>query len=66
MQKLIGITCLAVGIVLLLWGYNTAHAINSQFKELFTGSPTNQAVSLYIAGTVLCAIGAFQLIWKGK
>ena len=66
MNKLIGLICLAVGIVLLFWGHNVAQAVNSQVKNLFTGEPTDKAMYLYIGGAVLCAVGVFQLIWKGK
>jgi len=66
MNKLIGLICLAVGIVLLLWGHNVAQAFNSQMKNLFTGEPTDKAMYLYIGGAVLCAVGVFQLVWKRK
>ena len=66
MNKLIGLICLAVGIVLLFWGHNVAQAVNSQVKNLFTGSPTDKAMYLYIGGAVLCAVGVFQLVWKRK
>jgi nitrate reductase gamma subunit len=66
MNKLIGVICLAVGIVLLAWGHNVAQAVNSQVKNLFTGEPTNKAMYLYFGGAVLCAIGLFQLVWKRR
>ena len=66
MNKLTGLICLAVGIVLLFWGHNVAQAVNSQVKNIFTGSPTDKAMYLYIGGAVLCAVGVFQLVWKRK
>jgi nitrate reductase gamma subunit len=66
MNKLIGVICLAAGIVLLAWGHNVAQAINSQVKNLFTGEPTDKAMYLYLGGAVLCAVGVFQLVWKRK
>jgi nitrate reductase gamma subunit len=66
MNKLIGIVCLAAGIVLLFWGHNVAQSLNSQVKNIFTGSPTDKAMYLYIGGAVLCAAGVFQLVWKRK
>ena len=66
MNKLTGVICLAVGIVLLVWGHNVAQAVNSQVKNLFTGEPTDKAMYLYIGGAVLCAVGVFQLVWKRK
>jgi nitrate reductase gamma subunit len=66
MNKLIGVICLAAGIVLLAWGHNVAQAVNSQVKNLFTGEPTDKAMYLYLGGAVLCAVGVFQLVWKRK
>ena len=66
MNKLTGIICLAIGIVLLVWGHNASQAIDSQVKNLFTGTPTNQTMYFYIGGGVLCAVGMFQLLVKRK
>ena len=66
MQKGIGVACLAVGLVLLFWGHNIAESLNSQVKNIFTGSPTDRAMYFYIGGTVLCAIGIGRLFWTLK
>jgi len=66
MNKLIGLICLTLGVVFLIWGHNVAQAVNSQVKNLFTGEPTDKAMYLYIGGAVLCAVGVFQLVWKRK
>jgi len=66
MNKLIGAICLAAGIVLLVWGYNISHAVNSQFKSMFTGSPTDAAMYRYIGGAILTAVGIVFLVLKKK
>lgn len=66
MNKLTGLICLAIGIVLLVWGHNMAQSIGGQLQNTFTGSPGDKPMYLYIGGGVLCAVGIFQLIWKGK
>jgi len=66
MQKLIGVLCLAAGIVLLLWGRKIADSFGSQVQEVFTGAPTDRAVYFYIGGSVLAVLGAAQLLWKRK
>ena len=66
MNKLTGVACLAVGIVLLIWGHNVAQAVNSQVKNIFVGEPTDKTMYLYIENAMLCAVGVFQLIWKKK
>jgi len=66
MQKITGVLCLAVGIVLLLWGRKIADSFGSQVQEVFTGAPTDRAVYFYIGGSVLGVLGVAQLLWKRK
>jgi drug/metabolite transporter (DMT)-like permease len=66
MQKIIGVICLAVGVVLLVWGHNIAQSLNSQVKNIFTGSPTDRVMYYYLGGAVLCAVGLTQILWKRK
>ncbi len=66
MNKLIGAICLGAGIVLLVWGSNVSQAVNSQVKNLFTGSTTDKAMYLYIGGGILVAIGLVQFVFKRK
>jgi hypothetical protein len=66
MQKLIGVISLVIGVLLLVWGHNIAHSLDSQVKQLFTGAPTDRATYYYIAGTALGIFGLFQVFWPGK
>ncbi len=66
MNKIIGAICLGAGIVLLLWGHNVSQAVDSQVKNLFTGSPTDKAIYLYLGGAVLLAAGIVQFVLKRK
>jgi hypothetical protein len=66
MQKIIGVICLMLGILLLLWGHNIAQSVDSQVKQIFTGSPTDRATYYYIAGTGLGLFGLFQVLWPNK
>jgi len=66
MQKAIGVVCLVVGVLLLVWGYNISRSVNSQLKEIFTGSPMDRVVYFYIGGAVLCVIGVFQIFTARK
>ena len=66
MQKMIGVVCLVVGVVLLVWGHNVAQSLDSQVKNIFTGSPTSEAKYYYLGGVVLCVVGLTQLFWKRK
>jgi hypothetical protein len=66
MQKGIGIICLAVGLLLLLWGHDVAHSIGSQFTRAFTGAPIGKATHYYLAGVVVGLFGVFLIFWKRK
>jgi len=66
MQKISGVICLVVGIILLLWGHNIANSVGSQVQQIFTGSPTDRAMHFYIGGLVLAIPGAALLFWKRK
>ena len=66
MQKAIGVACLVVGVMLLVWGYNISHTVGSQVKEAITGSPTDRSMYFYIGGAVLSIFGAFRTFWSGK
>lgn len=66
MNKIIGSVCLAVGVVLLFWGHNIAQSLNSQVKNIFTGTPTNDVKYYYLGGAALCAIGIIQFFWPSK
>jgi hypothetical protein len=58
-NKLIGLVLLAVGIVLLVMGYNASQSVGSQFKEAFSGSMSDKATMFYIGGAIVTAIGAY-------
>lgn len=60
--KVQGIVLLIVGIVLLAWGYNVSQSVSSQFSEVFSGSPSDKAIYLYIAGAVCSALGIFRVL----
>ena len=66
MQKIIGIICLVVGAALLLRGHDIAQSLDSQFKNIFTGSPAHKVNYYYLGGVVLCAVGLTQIFWKRK
>lgn len=66
MQKAPGVICLAVGAVLLYWGYHISQSVGSQFNNAFTGSPGDKPMWLYIVGAILVAVGIGQLVWKRK
>ena len=65
MNKAVGVVCLVVGVLLIVWGHNMAQSVGGQLQNLVTGSPGDKPQWLYIGGGVLCALGLFQ-IFAGK
>ncbi|KPK47479.1 MAG: hypothetical protein AMS22_16535 [Thiotrichales bacterium SG8_50] len=57
--KIVGFVLLAVGVVLLYFGYNASQSVGSQFKSAFAGSMSDKAMMYYVGGAVLAGIGAF-------
>jgi len=66
MQRIIGVICLVIGVLLLVWGHDITQSVDSQVKQLFTGAPTDRATYYYVAGTALALFGLFQIFWPKK
>ena len=66
MKKAMGVICLVAGVLLIVWGYNLSQSVNGHFQRIFTGSPGDKAMRLYIGGAVLCAAGVFQIYFGKK
>jgi Protein of unknown function (DUF3185) len=61
MRKIIGVASLVGGVLFLVRGHDIAQSVDSQVKQIFTGSPTDQATYYYLAGAVLGLFGLFQI-----
>ena len=66
MKKGMGVICLVAGVVLIVWGYNLSQSVGGQFQRIFTGSPGDKAMWLYLSGIVLSAAGVFQIYFGKK
>jgi hypothetical protein len=66
MQKVTGIICIIIGVILLVWGHDIANSVGSQVQQIFTGAPTDRAMYLYIGGVVLIILGVGQIFWPTK
>ena len=64
MQKGIGIICVVSGVLLLVWGHNMAQSVGGQLQNVFTGSPGDRPMQLYLGGTALGLFGLFLVFWK--
>ena len=63
MKKLIPIILIAGGGALLYWGYSLTTSVSGKLTKAFTGSPTDKAMMLMIAGGICLVAGLFQA-WR--
>ncbi len=64
MNKIISLALLAGGVVLIVIGINATNSFSSDVSRFFTGSPTDKAVWMLIAGTVAAVVGLAGT-WRG-
>ena len=65
MNKVISLTALAAGVVLIIFGINASNSAGSHISNFFTGAPTNKAIWLLIVGIVL-AVGGLATAFRGS
>lgn len=65
-NKLIGLVLLAIGILLLVMGYNAEQSVGSQFRQAFTGSMSDKTLLFYFGGAVFIAVGAYLAFLSRK
>ncbi len=61
MRKGFGMLCLVGGVLLLVYGYQTAESFKGQMHRIFTSSTDNKTTWLYVSGAVLATVGIFQV-----
>jgi hypothetical protein len=66
MHKIIGIILVVLGVYLLMQGHDFSRSINSQFKNLFTGSPPQRVTYYYLGGALCCAVGLVEFFRSEK
>jgi hypothetical protein len=65
MMRIIGFVLLAVGLVLLLFGFNASQSVGEQVVEGVTGRFTNETMMFIIGGVAAMVAGAAMAIWGG-
>ena len=60
MKRGIGIALLAVGIVLVIYGFNGSDSVSSEVSRAFTGTPTEKTLGLLLGGAGAMIVGAFM------
>jgi len=57
MNRILSISLLVAGVILIAYGFKASDSITSSFSRLFTGTPTDKAVWLLIGGAILAITG---------
>jgi len=57
MNNIVGLAILAIGIVLLVFGFNASHSFSSDVSRAFTGNPTDKSMWLLIGGAAAVIVG---------
>jgi uncharacterized membrane protein YidH (DUF202 family) len=66
MIRIIGLVLVAVGVTLLIFGYNATNSVSEQIVEGFTGHFTNQTM-WYVIGGIAAVVGGVALsFWGGR
>jgi multisubunit Na+/H+ antiporter MnhB subunit len=65
MNNIVGLAILALGVVLLIFGFNESHSFSSDVSRTFTGNPTDRSMWLIIGGAV-AVIAGFVLALTGR
>lgn len=66
MNKIVALAFIAGGIVLLGFGYREAQSLSSGVIRIFTGSPSNKATWMIIAGIIAIVAGLLSLARNSK
>jgi len=57
MNNIAGLALFALGVVLLIFGFNEAHSFSSDVSRTFTGNPTDRSMWLIGCGAVAVIVG---------
>lgn len=66
MNKIIFITLLVVGAVLMVWGISASDSFGSDVSRFFTGSATDKAMWLLLGGIAATLIGLLGMLFGSK
>lgn len=66
MTNIVGLAIFAVGIVLLILGFNASHSFGSDVSRFFTGNPTDKSVWLLVGGAAAVVVGLLVAIFGAR
>jgi hypothetical protein len=62
MNRAAGIALLVVGLVLVIFAMNAAESLGSRLSQLLTGTPSDKAIWLLVAGIAVAIIGLIMTL----
>lgn len=65
-SNLLSILLLALGVVVLVWGFNASESAASEISEALEGAPSNKSIALIIVGAVLAIVGVVGLFRRAR
>ncbi len=63
MSKVTSIVLLVVGVVLLIFGLNSADSVGSEISNAVTGAPTDRSIWLIVLGVAGALAGGLGLVF---
>jgi hypothetical protein len=65
MKNIVGFALIALGIVLLVFGFNESQSFGSEVSRVFTGNPTDRSI-WFIAGGAVAVVAGLFLAVRGR
>jgi uncharacterized protein DUF3185 len=62
MNNIVGLAIFALGVVLLIFGFNESHSFSSDVSRFFTGNPTDRSMWMIVGGIAAVVVGLFMAI----
>jgi hypothetical protein len=66
MKRAIGVICIVVSVLMLVWAQDMAKSVASQVQKAVTGAPPDRVMHLYLASAISGLFGLFLVFTKGK
>ena len=57
MNNIVGLAIFALGVVLLIFGFNESHSFSSDVSRVFTGNPSDRSIWMIIGGAIAVVAG---------
>jgi hypothetical protein len=57
MNNIVGLAIFALGVVLLIFGFNESHSFSSDVSRVFTGNPTDRSIWFIVGGAAAVILG---------